>query len=384
MVWNPGGSSWTARRRQSTWSVRAQLEERREAFQQLLDQELPALLGFAKRMMGQEADAHDLLQDALLQAYQALPWFRAESGLKHWVLRILIHEGIKKARRRRLFSTVASWFKGGAGRAAALFGLSPADTPEQQAGDRQQGGVAAGGLGIWLSARQRAVIVLRYLEGMSVEEIARAMGTCNGMVKTHLVWGSAGAEVPSAGGPGRESGGAAWNPVTASSGEWWRREAGQFGAKAPGRVCTSRQSVLAESSRLGHEGALVRAATQPTDAELWQARESLQPRLRPASRVLRWALASVAMAGGLLVGSLVLGGRPDAGLEQRVSERLVTLLDDLAPLVGASTGEVAQVSEAQAQAAGLLDDGTGIVEDEDESWPDSYQLIGEALDNSWL
>jgi len=148
--------------------------------------------------------------------------------------------------------------------------------------------------------------------------------------------------------------------------------------------CEDCQSVLAESSRLGAQGALVRAATQPADAELRQVRESLQPRLRPASRVLRWALASVAMAAGLVVGSLVLGGRPDAGLEQRVSERLVTLLDDLAPLVGASNDEVAQVSEAQAQAAGLLDDGTGIVDDEDESWPDSYQLIGEALDNSWL
>jgi len=188
---------------------RAQLEERREAFQQLLDQEFPALLGFAKRMMGQEADAHDLLQDALLQAYQALPWFRAESGLKHWVLRILIHEGIKKARRRRLFSTVASWFKGGApARAAASFGLFPADTPEQQAGDRQQAAWLLGALDR-LSARQRAVIVLRYLEGMSIEEIARAMGTGPGTVKTHLVRAVRALKSLRPGDRARQSGGAA-------------------------------------------------------------------------------------------------------------------------------------------------------------------------------
>lgn len=38
-----------------------------------------------------------------------------------------------------------------------------------------------------LPARQRTVLVLRYLEGMGVDEIAGVLGIGPGTVKTHLV-----------------------------------------------------------------------------------------------------------------------------------------------------------------------------------------------------
>ena len=149
--------------------------------------------------------------------------------------------------------------------------------------------------------------------------------------------------------------------------------------------CAICRGISDQVSLLSAQGEVLRAATQPSKAELWNVSEALQARLRPGPRLMRWALASAAMAAGLAVGILVFGGRTETGLEEKVSGRLVALLDDVAPLVGSSAGEASQESEARAQGAGLLDDGSSADDDEEaESLPDSYQVLGEALDNDWL
>jgi RNA polymerase sigma-70 factor (ECF subfamily) len=159
-----------------------------EAFNRLLQEETPHLLRLARRLLYDPEEARDLVQDALLRAYLSLDSFRWECSLKTWVTRILVNQGLKKLRRRKLSKKVAAWFKSGsqAQDAPGNWGPRPAATPEQEASLKEQAGLLQQALEK-LSPKQRAVLLLRYLEGMSVQEIANTMQIGPGTVKTHLV-----------------------------------------------------------------------------------------------------------------------------------------------------------------------------------------------------
>jgi RNA polymerase sigma-70 factor, ECF subfamily len=158
------------------------------AFGQLVAEEGRALLRLARRLLGDEEEAKDLVQDALLRAHQALGGFRGESSLKSWVVRIVINQGLKKLRRRKLARSVTELFRpseSATPSGPATWG-SHWDNPEKAASLREQ----ARGLQVAmenLSPRQRTVFVLRYLEQMNVGEIAEVTGIGPGTVKTHLV-----------------------------------------------------------------------------------------------------------------------------------------------------------------------------------------------------
>ncbi len=155
-------------------------------FDRFLEEETGALLSFARRLVGDPEEARDLTQEALAEAFESLPSFEGRSGLKHWVWRILIHRGTRRLRRRRFFESVRSWLGQRPGATPAGFGLRPSDTPEHLADRQERLGRLMQALEK-LSARQRAVVLLRHAEGMSVEEIARLLETGPGTVKTHLV-----------------------------------------------------------------------------------------------------------------------------------------------------------------------------------------------------
>ena len=159
--------------------------DREQAFAVFLSEQAGSVLRVARRLLGDEEAARDLAQDALLKAHQSLHTFRGEASLKTWVIRIAVNEGLKRLRRRRLKDRVTGWLRAGQSPDAG-YGLSRPVNPEQAAGVREQMEVLERALGE-LPARQRTVLVLRYLEGMGVDEIAEVLGIGPGTVKTHLV-----------------------------------------------------------------------------------------------------------------------------------------------------------------------------------------------------
>src|ERR1700722_17106904 len=74
------------------------LAGRAECFAILMDRHLVAL----KRCIGsmvQNADAEDLLQDALLKIWRGLSTFRSESSFRTWMTRVAINEVLQSYRR---------------------------------------------------------------------------------------------------------------------------------------------------------------------------------------------------------------------------------------------------------------------------------------------
>ncbi|MBH0192999.1 MAG: sigma-70 family RNA polymerase sigma factor [Nitrospira sp.] len=59
-----------------------------EAFGQLIDRHASTIVNLAYRMVGNQAEAEDLAQEAFLAAFKALPTFRADAKFSTWLYRI--------------------------------------------------------------------------------------------------------------------------------------------------------------------------------------------------------------------------------------------------------------------------------------------------------
>jgi len=129
--------------------------------------------------------AETLMQETFLRAYQHREKFRGEASIGTWILRIAINLGRDHMRNQRM----RFW------RQLFQTGVEVDDVAELVADNRptaerdvlgrermQQVWAAAARL----SPRQRTVFSLRYVEDMSMEEIAKATGLTPGTVKQHL------------------------------------------------------------------------------------------------------------------------------------------------------------------------------------------------------
>jgi RNA polymerase sigma factor (sigma-70 family) len=124
---------------------------------------------------GQVARAEDLVQDAFIRAWQALPGFRFQSAFSTWLHRLAVNTALMELRSRSGGQDLET-------DDAALEWQASADSAGQQTRERidLQRAVAT------LPERARAVIVLHDVEGWKHQEIAAELGIAVGSSKAHL------------------------------------------------------------------------------------------------------------------------------------------------------------------------------------------------------
>ncbi len=153
----------------------------REALAPLMALHYRRLYRIALAYLRQPDDALDVVQEAFVRAFQAAPrWDGAAAG--PWLSRITVNLAIDRWRRnRRRADTFTPLVEGD--HAASL--TDPGPTPDRQVHARETGE--------WLQAalrrlpeRQRAVVVLRHYQELSLEEIAQALDISLGTVKSSL------------------------------------------------------------------------------------------------------------------------------------------------------------------------------------------------------
>jgi RNA polymerase sigma-70 factor, ECF subfamily len=70
------------------------------AFEQLVRSTSGRLLAAARRLLRNEEDARDAVQNAFVRAFQSLSRFRQESSISTWLHRIVINEALMRLRSR--------------------------------------------------------------------------------------------------------------------------------------------------------------------------------------------------------------------------------------------------------------------------------------------
>ena len=160
------------------------------AFEELVRTYSPRLLGLARRIVGNDEDARDVIQDALLSAFRSIDRFQGEARLGTWLHRIVVNTALMKLRRRRrkpeesiepllpafqsdghFGETFSPWTKSEAADAV----LSRAETKRLVRSLIDQ-----------LPESFRTVLLLRDIEGLDTQEAARVLDTTPNAVKIRL------------------------------------------------------------------------------------------------------------------------------------------------------------------------------------------------------
>jgi RNA polymerase sigma-70 factor (ECF subfamily) len=138
--------------------------------------------------MLRDSDAADsLTQECFLKAYEHRKRFRGECSIRTWLMRIAINLARDHVKNRR-WQFWRTLFHESAGSEEQGDPHEPADpraSPERSLLAREQLAHVSAVVDN-LPNQQRAVFVLRFLEEMSIEEIAQATSLRPGTVKAHL------------------------------------------------------------------------------------------------------------------------------------------------------------------------------------------------------
>lgn len=145
-----------------------------DAFRALVDRHSRYVFGVAYRLTGSVEDAEDVVQNTFLKAHRQLDRFEARADVKTWLHRITVNASIDliRSRRHREVGHDPADLQAGSDRAA------PHDRepgPERlvmsaEIRERLQEGLTL------LTASERAAFTLRHVEGLSIREVATAMG----------------------------------------------------------------------------------------------------------------------------------------------------------------------------------------------------------------
>jgi len=150
------------------------------AFETLARRYGPHLRASARRLTGSYADADDVVQEVLVQAWQQLDTLREPAAVKAWLLRLTGSRSIDLLRRRRNHATLTGPEDD-----------QPADTVSPGAGPET---AVVAGAGIrslkaalsTLPEEQRRCWILKEINGQSYEEIARTLNISPASVRGRL------------------------------------------------------------------------------------------------------------------------------------------------------------------------------------------------------
>lgn len=127
----------------------------REAYGDLVEELWPRLVALARGVLGTDADAEDVTQEALVHAWTRLGSLRRPEKFEPWLRKIVSRRSITHARRRKPAVEPAE--------------IGADDPPVSDRVDAVQ-------LLATLAPRQRAVLYLTWIEGCSDREAGRLLG----------------------------------------------------------------------------------------------------------------------------------------------------------------------------------------------------------------
>jgi RNA polymerase sigma-70 factor (sigma-E family) len=136
-------------------------------FEEFAAARLPALLRYARLLSGDREEAHDIVQEVLTRALVRWGRIGTVDDPYAYVRRMVTNQFLSLHRRRRLWTVP----------------LRDSDDRPEPSGPQPGEGNALWQLLAVLPRQQRAVLVLRYYEGLGDDEIAEVLGCRVGTVR---------------------------------------------------------------------------------------------------------------------------------------------------------------------------------------------------------
>jgi RNA polymerase sigma-70 factor, ECF subfamily len=169
--------------------LRAGIEE---AYEELLAKYQQPVYGMVYRLLGNQNDACDVVQEVFLKVFRGVASFRERSSLRTWIYRIAVNEAHNHRR----------WFGRHCKREVAIagddsergqtfdFAADPGRSPFDCASDRETRLLVESALK-HINPTFGAAVVLRDIEDLSYEEIAEILEVSLGTVKSRILRGRA-------------------------------------------------------------------------------------------------------------------------------------------------------------------------------------------------
>lgn len=168
--------------------IKRSIEGDQEAFEELIFKYQHKVYSLAYRYMGNEEDASDMAQEAVLRAYRSLRSFKGDSSFSTWLYRITTNVCLDELRRRKRSVHIISLDEplataDGEEMEREITDTSPAVDVvyEQKELARQLEALIA-----TLKPDHKTVIILRDIMDLTYEEIAEVLQCSVGTVKSRI------------------------------------------------------------------------------------------------------------------------------------------------------------------------------------------------------
>lgn len=154
------------------------------AFEEIVNVYGKRIYNIALRICKNPTDAEDIAQEVFIKLFRALPGFKGDSAFTTFLYRVTSNACLDFLRKRKKTATEPLTINDGEDNYERSL-PSGGETPEEAALRKElrlavQAGIAA------LPTDQRIALTLRDIEGLSYEEIAEALVTATGTVKSRI------------------------------------------------------------------------------------------------------------------------------------------------------------------------------------------------------
>jgi RNA polymerase sigma-70 factor (ECF subfamily) len=147
-----------------------------EAFRELVELHMRRVYDLAYGFLNDHDDAEDVAQEVFVKVYHSINAFRLDSGFSTWIYRITANTSLDRVKQRgrsraRLIPMEQAVYHAGSGDP----NIENIDTSAHIERALHE-----------LPTLQRAVVILRHMEGFSTRQVSGILRCSEGTVKTHL------------------------------------------------------------------------------------------------------------------------------------------------------------------------------------------------------
>jgi RNA polymerase sigma-70 factor, ECF subfamily len=154
------------------------------AFEEIMKHSEQRVMRMTWRMLGNEADARDATQEVFLRVYKYLGRFKQDQPFFAWVYQITLNVCRDIAKKRRHYNTQFTSLE--AGGQETVFGISDQQADAEETLIRAQERELIMKAIATLPEKERAAILLRDLEGLRTDEVARIMRSTPTTVRSQI------------------------------------------------------------------------------------------------------------------------------------------------------------------------------------------------------